>query len=764
MTDLGVRDAAASKDAATVAEIADRVVGAYLGIAVGERFAIVVDARTDREIPDELVRATLERGGDPVVVTIAPRARSGTEPPAPAAAAMAAADVVLCAASTSLYHTTAKAAAQRAGARGVFNAPYRADAWRNGAMTADFVAVRRRAETLAALWRTTREVRITSPAGTDLRATVTGREPMAWLTGICRNAGEVSALPGGEVSLPPLEGTTQGVVVWERVASDLGALEAPVTITIRDGRAVADRGRTFRRSPAGDRGRDPRRRQHRRDRDRPQSGGPHRRRDHRGQEGVRDRAHRPRRFGQRVRRPGRVRGPPRRSRHGADDRIRWRGGRRRRATRLRGAGVSAQAAATGPLVTTPYPGPRARAVIERMRAVEGAGPRTGGDDPPLVVEKAAGSILTDPDGNRYVDLAGSFAAATIGHSHPAVTAAVRDQIERASHVSSGSASEARVAFEEALVDIAPPGLDRVLLGLSGSDANDTAVKLARTLTGRHEVIAFSGGYLGRSSGVIGLNGKSRFRDASGIAPDAHFLPYPYAYRWPLGADGDAGSDALALVRHAIEDPASGIGLPAAIVVESVQGNGGIVIPPDGFLAGLRDLATRHGIVLIFDEIQCGFGRTGRTWASEHWGVVPDLMTVGKGIGGGLAVSAVVGRAAFMTHWTPGTHTSTFMAQRRQPRGGLGRDRRPARRAARGTVGGARARACSPGFERHSPTNRASARSAAWACSSASRSSRTASRGPRMRPGPRRSDAAPSNAVSSSASAARSRTSSSSARR
>ena len=150
--------------------------------------------------------------------------------------------IVLCAASTSLYHTAAKAAAQRAGARGVFNAPYRADAWRTGAMTADFVDIRRRAEALAALWRRTSEVRVTSPAGTDLRATVTGREPMAWLTGICRNPGEVSALPGGEVSLPPVEGTADGIVVWERVASDLGALEAPVTITVRAGRAVAIEG------------------------------------------------------------------------------------------------------------------------------------------------------------------------------------------------------------------------------------------------------------------------------------------------------------------------------------------------------------------------------------------------------------------------------------------------------------------------------------------------------------------------------------------
>jgi leucyl aminopeptidase (aminopeptidase T) len=226
----------------TVADIAQRVARDYLGLAPGERFAIIVDDRTDAEIPAELARVARALGADPVVVSFPPRARSGAEPPASAAAAMAAADVVLCAASTSLYHTTAKAAAQRAGARGDFNAPSRADAWREGAMTADFMAIRTRAERLAALWRRTREVRITSPAGTDLRATVEGREPMAWLTGICRNPGEVSALPGGEVSLPPLEGTSEGTVVWERVASDLGALENPVTIRVRAGRAIEIQG------------------------------------------------------------------------------------------------------------------------------------------------------------------------------------------------------------------------------------------------------------------------------------------------------------------------------------------------------------------------------------------------------------------------------------------------------------------------------------------------------------------------------------------
>ena len=222
----------------TVASTARRVVADYLAVKADERLVIVVDTRTDDEIPEALARAALDLGAEPVVVTIGPRSRSGAEPPAPAAAAMAAADVVVCAASTSLYHTAAKAAAQRAGVRGDFNAPYRAEAWANGAMTADFVAIRERAERLAALWRGTREVRVTSPAGTDLRATVAGREPVAWLTGICRNPGEVSALPGGEVSLPPVEGTAEGTVVWERVASDLGALETPVRITVRGGRAV----------------------------------------------------------------------------------------------------------------------------------------------------------------------------------------------------------------------------------------------------------------------------------------------------------------------------------------------------------------------------------------------------------------------------------------------------------------------------------------------------------------------------------------------
>jgi diaminobutyrate-2-oxoglutarate transaminase len=314
-----------------------------------------------------------------------------------------------------------------------------------------------------------------------------------------------------------------------------------------------------------------------------------------------------------------------------------------------------------PVRRTPYPGPRARRVLERMRRVEGAGLRTGGDDAALVVEAASGALLTDPDGNVFVDLYASFAAANLGHTHPEVTAAIQRQAARLTHASSAFGSEVRVDFEEALIESAPRGLERVLLGVTGADANELALKLARTATGRTDIIAFSGGYFGRLAGVNGLNGKVAFRTSLGLRADAHFFPYPYPYRWRWGPAERAGEHVLEMLEEAIDGGASGVAPPAAVFVEPVQGNGGVVIPPPGFLAGLRALCDRHGTLLVFDEIQSGFGRTGRMWAGEHWQVVPDLMTVGKGIGGGVAVSAVLGRPEHMAHWPAGTHTSTFLA-------------------------------------------------------------------------------------------------------
>ena len=318
----------------------------------------------------------------------------------------------------------------------------------------------------------------------------------------------------------------------------------------------------------------------------------------------------------------------------------------------------------GPRMLTSYPGPKTRALVERLRRVEGAGMRTAADFPLAAWESAQGALVWDPDGNRYLDLYAGFAAANIGHAHPKVTAAIQSQAARLTHVSSAYATTTRAELMEKLLSVAPSGLTRGLFAITGGQANDLAIRIARRATGRNEFIAFRGGYFGREAGVLGLNAKTSFRRGLGIPPAAHFFPYPYAYRCPFGNHHpdpeECGQECLAFLDRALGDPASGIGEVAAIILEPVQGNGGVLIAPGSFLTGLRRLCDEHGILLIFDEIQAGFGRTGRLWACEHWGVVPDLMTVGKGIGGGMAVSAVLGRDALMRALDPGQHTSTFL--------------------------------------------------------------------------------------------------------
>lgn len=225
--------------AVELAAIAHRVMASYLGVKAGERVLIVTDTRTSSSLPMALGGQALALGAEPVVTIMAPRSRSGVEPPEPVAAAMLEADVVVSVASTSMYHTEAKGAAQRKGVRGCFNAPSGEDAWIRGAMTADFLKVREVSERLADRLRGRRTIRVTSPAGTDLIASIEGREPKGWLTGICRNPGEVSAYPGGEVSLPPVEGTARGRVVIEHVMTDLGLLSSPITWIVEGGQVVA---------------------------------------------------------------------------------------------------------------------------------------------------------------------------------------------------------------------------------------------------------------------------------------------------------------------------------------------------------------------------------------------------------------------------------------------------------------------------------------------------------------------------------------------
>jgi 4-aminobutyrate aminotransferase-like enzyme len=319
-------------------------------------------------------------------------------------------------------------------------------------------------------------------------------------------------------------------------------------------------------------------------------------------------------------------------------------------------------------------------IVARLRRLEGGGLRTFAEDPPMIWERAEGCRIYDADGKAYLDLYGGFAVAAIGHGHPKVVEAIREQAGRLMHCPSAHPSRVRAEFLEALASIAPAGLDRFLPAMSGAMANEMAVALARTMRGG-EVIAFSGGYFGRSAGTVGLAGKSRYREALGLPASAQFAPYPYPLR--MGAQAtDTAMEAL----DGLAGPASGVGRIAAVVLEPIQGNGGVVMPPPDFLPRLREFCDRTGALMIVDEIQSGCGRTGRMWAMERAGVTPDLMTVGKGIGGGVAVAAVMGRAEVMT-WPPDSYTSTFLTNNLNLAAaiaaiGVLRDERLAERAAR----------------------------------------------------------------------------------
>jgi leucyl aminopeptidase (aminopeptidase T) len=219
--------------------MARRVVADYLGTRPGEKFLLITDAAVAPRLAEAILMAARAAGADPAHVRINTRATSGAEPPGRAAAAMVKADVCLCITARSIYHTHATGRARAAGTRGCFNAPVAIEAWTDGAMAADYAAIRRVAERLAERLRAGTWVRVTSPAGSEVTVSRGGREPRGWQTAIVREPGEISAFPGGEVSFPPLEGTASGAIVFERVVTDLGAISEPIRIIVCDGEAVA---------------------------------------------------------------------------------------------------------------------------------------------------------------------------------------------------------------------------------------------------------------------------------------------------------------------------------------------------------------------------------------------------------------------------------------------------------------------------------------------------------------------------------------------
>ena len=311
-----------------------------------------------------------------------------------------------------------------------------------------------------------------------------------------------------------------------------------------------------------------------------------------------------------------------------------------------------------PRLKTPLPGPRARELIARDAAVVSPSyPR----DYPFVMAHGRGAEVWDVDDNRFLDFAAGIAVCSTGHSHPAVVSAITQAAERFLHISSDFWHETQVRLAERIAEIAPmSGPVMSFFAQSGTESVEAALKLARHATGRPRFIGFLGGFHGRTMGSLAFTA-SKYTQQQGFfptMPGVTHVPYPNAYR-PLFAEPDAGRATLRYIEETLFSSNLPAGEVAAILVEPIQGEGGYIVPPEGFLAGLRALCDRHGILLIFDEVQSGVGRTGRMFACEHWGVEPDIMTLAKGLGSGLPIGIVAARKSIMERWPRGAHGNTY---------------------------------------------------------------------------------------------------------
>jgi 4-aminobutyrate aminotransferase len=310
-----------------------------------------------------------------------------------------------------------------------------------------------------------------------------------------------------------------------------------------------------------------------------------------------------------------------------------------------------------PHIRTPLPGPKARALIARDRPVTTPSyPR----DYPFVMARGRGAEAWDVDGNRFLDFMSGIGVASTGHAHPLVVQAIKDAADDFLHISSDYWHERMTRLAERINELDPMREPvQVLVCQSGTESVEGALKLARYVTGRPRFIGFLGGFHGRTMGSLAFT-SSKVTQQAGFfptMPGVTHVPYPNPYR-PLFAGTDQGRAVLDYIEMLFQSNLPP-GEVAAIVVEPIQGEGGYLVPPDSFLPGLRALCDRHGILLIFDEVQCGIGRSGKMFASQHWGVSPDIMTLAKGLASGLPMGLVVARRTHMEKWKRGAHGNTF---------------------------------------------------------------------------------------------------------
>ncbi|MBL8134621.1 MAG: aspartate aminotransferase family protein [Anaerolineae bacterium] len=311
-------------------------------------------------------------------------------------------------------------------------------------------------------------------------------------------------------------------------------------------------------------------------------------------------------------------------------------------------------------LNTAIPGPNSIALAQRRDAATARGAAKASQ---IAVVRASGAVVTDADGNTLLDFAGGIGALAAGHCPPAVVDAIKLQVEDLIHFCAIVGTyEPFVRVAELLNEVTPGDFPKktVLLN-SGAEANETAVKIARSATGRAAIVVFEGGYHGRTNLTLAMTSKyGLFKKGFGpFAPEIYRLPFPNLYRRPAGMDvEDYIDDCIARLDHAMiaqVDPSA----IAAFVIEPVQGEGGFIPVPQRFLERIRQICDQHGIVMIADEVQCGFGRTGKLFAVEHYGITPDLIVTAKSIASGMPIAAVTGKAVIMDAPHPGGLGGTY---------------------------------------------------------------------------------------------------------
>ena len=283
-------------------------------------------------------------------------------------------------------------------------------------------------------------------------------------------------------------------------------------------------------------------------------------------------------------------------------------------------------------------GPRSKEIVAREQGHIAPGLQGFAQYAGLAMARGEGSTLYDEDGHAYIDFIAGIAVGSVGHCHPHYVESLKRQVER---LTFGSfTTETRARFLEALGALTPEGLTRIQLFSGGAEAVEAALRLAKIVTGRHEVLGFWGGFHGKTGGVLGLLGSDFKHHLGPFLPGQHLTPYADCYRCPLKMTyPSCGIACVDYIRDVIKYQTAGD--IAAIIVEPVQGTAGNIVPPDGFLRAVKSVAEENGALLLVDEMITGFGRTGQLWGHEHDGVIPDIMTVGKGMGGGFPLSGVI---------------------------------------------------------------------------------------------------------------------------